>query len=51
MFGYEGHRGCVNYLAVSPKHQREGHAGVLMRWGEEQLKARGINDKKMLPIW
>ena len=41
MFGFEGHRGWVNYLAVSPAHQRKGHASTLMRWGEEALKARG----------
>lgn len=41
MFGFEGHRGWVNYLAVSPAHQRKGHASALMHWGEEALKARG----------
>lgn len=41
MFGYEGHRGWVNYLAVHPKHQGQGHARALMQWGEAQLKARG----------
>jgi ribosomal protein S18 acetylase RimI-like enzyme len=41
MFGYEGHRGWVNYLAVSPAHQRRGHASVLMHWGEQALQARG----------
>jgi ribosomal protein S18 acetylase RimI-like enzyme len=41
MFGYEGHRGWVNYLAVSPNHQRRGHASSLMRWGEQALKERG----------
>lgn len=41
MFGYEGHRGWVNYLAVTPAHQRRGHATELMRWGEEALKALG----------
>ena len=41
MFGFEGHRGWVNYLAVAPAHQRKGHASTLMRWGEEALKARG----------
>jgi ribosomal protein S18 acetylase RimI-like enzyme len=41
MFGYEGHRGWVNYLAVSPAHQRKGHASALMCWGEEALKALG----------
>ena len=41
MFGYEGHRGWVNYLSVLPTHQRKGHAKALMNWGEEALKARG----------
>jgi ribosomal protein S18 acetylase RimI-like enzyme len=41
MFGFEGHRGWVNYLAVSPTHQRRGHASSLMRWGEQALQARG----------
>jgi ribosomal protein S18 acetylase RimI-like enzyme len=37
MFGYEGHRGWVNYLAVSPQHQRRGYAKDLMQFGEELL--------------
>jgi ribosomal protein S18 acetylase RimI-like enzyme len=41
MFGFEGHRGWVNYLAVSPTYQRRGHARTLMRWGEQALQARG----------
>jgi ribosomal protein S18 acetylase RimI-like enzyme len=41
MFGYEGHRGWVNYLAVHPAHQRRGHARMLMQWGEVQLQALG----------
>jgi ribosomal protein S18 acetylase RimI-like enzyme len=41
MFGFEGHRGWVNYLAVRPAHQRKGHARTLMQWGEEALKAQG----------
>jgi ribosomal protein S18 acetylase RimI-like enzyme len=41
MFGFEGHRGWVNYLAVHPSNQRKGHARTLMHWGEEALKARG----------
>ncbi len=41
MVGYEGHRGWVNYLAVSPGHQRQGHGEALMRWAEAQLLARG----------
>ena len=41
MFGYEGHRGWVNYLAVSPAHQRKGYARQLMSHGERLLEASG----------
>ena len=41
MFGYEGHRGWVNYLAVSPQHQRRGYAKDLMQFGEALLLAVG----------
>lgn len=41
MFGYEGHRGWVNYLAVSPQHQRRGYAKKLMQFGEELLLSVG----------
>ena len=41
MFGYDGHRGWVNYLAVLPRHRQHGHARALMAHGEAQLKAAG----------
>jgi ribosomal protein S18 acetylase RimI-like enzyme len=41
MFGYEGHRGWVNYLAISPDHQRQGHATAMMQHGEALLLASG----------
>lgn len=41
MFGYEGHRGWVNYLAVHPDHERRGHARALMQRGEAMLVERG----------
>jgi ribosomal protein S18 acetylase RimI-like enzyme len=41
MFGYEGHRGWLNYLAVLPEHQRKGHAKALMAHGEALLLAVG----------
>jgi len=41
MFGYEGHRGWVNYLAVAPAFQRQGLAAQLMAAGEAHLLARG----------
>jgi ribosomal protein S18 acetylase RimI-like enzyme len=41
MFGYDGHRGWVNYLAVSPNQQRKGYARKLMEHGETVLKSVG----------
>lgn len=41
MFGYEGHRGWVNYLAVLPAHQGNGLARALMAQGEVLLEAAG----------
>ena len=41
MGGYDGHRGWVNYLAVSPTHQRRGYAGALMQDIEQRLLAMG----------
>lgn len=41
MGGYEGHRGWVNYLAVSPEHQRKGYGAELMRIMESRLLDRG----------
>ncbi|MFT3777828.1 MAG: GNAT family acetyltransferase [Ottowia sp.] len=41
MFGFDGHRGWVNYLAVAPAYQRQGAARRLMAEGEARLKALG----------
>jgi ribosomal protein S18 acetylase RimI-like enzyme len=41
MAGYDGHRGSVYYLAVSPGHQRCGHARALMAEVERRLEAIG----------
>ena len=41
MGGYEGHRGWVNYLAVSNEHRRKGYGVVLMRRIEALLLERG----------
>ena len=41
MGGYEGHRGWVNYLAVSPNHQRKSYGTLMMRALEKQLLALG----------
>ncbi len=37
MFGYDGHRGWVNYLAVLPENQSKGYARQMMQAGERLL--------------
>lgn len=37
MGGYEGHRGWVNYLAVSPQYQKQGIGRALMAEVEARL--------------
>ncbi len=41
MAGYEGHRGWINYLAVSPDHRRQGFGRRMMDAAEERLRALG----------
>ena len=41
MVGYDGHRGWINYLAVHPSQQRQGHARRLMQQAEQLLTACG----------
>jgi len=41
MVGYEGHRGWINYLAVSPAHRRCGIATRMMKRAEEILSQTG----------
>lgn len=41
MAGYEGHRGWVNYLAVSPKLRGRGYGRLLMERVEALLLERG----------
>jgi ribosomal protein S18 acetylase RimI-like enzyme len=41
MAGYDGHRGWVYYVAVSPAHRREGIGRALMGRVEEELRLRG----------
>lgn len=41
MAGYDGHRGWINYLAVSPEHQKTGYGRELMESVESRLRAKG----------
>jgi len=41
MAGYEGHRGWINYLAVSPQYRRQGIATLMMNQAESRLRAAG----------
>lgn len=41
MAGYDGHRGWVNYLAVSPDCQGHGYARQIMDYLEQRLIERG----------
>lgn len=41
MGGYDGHRGWINYLAVSPEHQKTGYGRIIMESVESRIKAKG----------
>lgn len=41
MIGYEGHRGWINYLAVSPAHQKQGYGRLLIEEAERRLRIEG----------
>jgi ribosomal protein S18 acetylase RimI-like enzyme len=41
MYGYDGHRGSINYLAVHPDHQGTGLGRRLMQDAEAELLALG----------
>jgi ribosomal protein S18 acetylase RimI-like enzyme len=41
MAGYDGHRGWINYLAVSPVYQRQGLGRAIMAEAERLLREAG----------
>jgi ribosomal protein S18 acetylase RimI-like enzyme len=41
MGGYEGHRGWINYLAVSPRHQGKGYGRSIMEVVELAMRQKG----------
>ena len=41
MGGYEGHRGWINYLAVTPDHRGNGYGKMIMSEIEARIRAKG----------
>jgi ribosomal protein S18 acetylase RimI-like enzyme len=41
MAGFEGHRGWINYLAVSHRYRRQGIATLMMSQAESRLRTAG----------
>ena len=41
MGGYEGHRGWINYLVVSPGYRRQGYGRKIMEAVEARIKNKG----------
>lgn len=48
MFGYDGHRGSVYYLSVSPLRRHRGYGAVMLREGERRLRAMGCPKVNLL---
>ena len=43
MFGYDGHRGSLNYFAVLPQFQKSGYRKQLFEFGEKILFDKGCS--------
>lgn len=41
MGGYEGHRGWINYLAVTPAHRSRGYGRMMMEAVEKRIAEKG----------
>ncbi|GEP10407.1 GNAT family acetyltransferase [Methylobacterium gnaphalii] len=48
MVGHDGHRGWLYYVAVDPAHRDAGFGRVMVRAGEDWLRARGIRKAQLL---
>lgn len=48
MVGYDGHRGWIYYLAVSPTRRREGLGRTLVDTAERWLDAVGANKAQLM---
>ena len=50
MVGYDGHRGWINYLAVRPDCQRQGHARQIMEEAEKLLREAASAITQPIPL-
>src|SRR5450756_2500403 len=48
MVGFDGHRGSVYYLAVSPRHRKQSYGRALMQEAERLLMERGCPKLNLL---
>ena len=48
MAGFDGHRGWVYYLAVSPRHRKQSYGRALMQEAERLLTERGCPKLNLL---
>lgn len=48
MVGFDGHRGWVYYLAVTPRQRRHGLGRVLMNAAEDWLGAKGATKVQLM---
>ena len=48
MVGFDGHRGWVYYVAVSPEHQGMGLGQTMMHAAEEWLRGRGVGKLQLM---
>ena len=46
--GSDGHRGWVYYLAVTPKHQKDGLGAKMMAHGEIWLRDMGVSKVELM---
>ncbi len=46
--GSDGHRGWVYYLAVAPKHQKDGLGAKMMAHGEIWLRDMGVSKVELM---
>ena len=49
MAGYEGHRGWINYLAVSPLYRRQGIGTLMMNQAEPESRTFSCSYRQSLP--